>query len=136
MITSQRRENREMEVERGADVIATVTRGIETIEMITVVDIMAEREGTATGDTVAGVDLLTDHTVTGTVSLSLHLLLFSSLSPPSLHSSPSLLVLPLALLSLASFSLTPLFFAPLPFPPRSEERRVGKECRSRWSPYH
>ena len=21
-------------------------------------------------------------------------------------------------------------------PPRSEERRVGKECRSRWSPYH
>src|SRR3712207_4713401 len=23
-----------------------------------------------------------------------------------------------------------------PFPTRSEERRVGKECRSRWSPYH
>src|SRR2546422_5618401 len=23
-----------------------------------------------------------------------------------------------------------------PFLPRSEERRVGKECRSRWSPYH
>src|SRR2546429_5315306 len=22
------------------------------------------------------------------------------------------------------------------YPPRSEERRVGKECRSRWSPYH
>src|SRR2546429_4607331 len=22
------------------------------------------------------------------------------------------------------------------FNPRSEERRVGKECRSRWSPYH
>src|ERR1051326_7288424 len=22
------------------------------------------------------------------------------------------------------------------FPDRSEERRVGKECRSRWSPYH
>ena len=21
-------------------------------------------------------------------------------------------------------------------PDRSEERRVGKECRSRWSPYH
>ena len=21
-------------------------------------------------------------------------------------------------------------------PSRSEERRVGKECRSRWSPYH
>src|SRR2546430_8468008 len=23
-----------------------------------------------------------------------------------------------------------------PGAPRSEERRVGKECRSRWSPYH
>src|SRR3712207_9576220 len=23
-----------------------------------------------------------------------------------------------------------------PGTPRSEERRVGKECRSRWSPYH
>src|SRR5207248_7136691 len=23
-----------------------------------------------------------------------------------------------------------------PQPSRSEERRVGKECRSRWSPYH
>ena len=38
------------------------------------------------------------------------------------------------------------FFAPESFtlvphetiliPTRSEERRVGKECRSRWSPYH
>src|SRR2546422_4866291 len=27
------------------------------------------------------------------------------------------------------------FAAPLPVL-RSEERRVGKECRSRWSPYH
>src|SRR2546422_8671626 len=25
---------------------------------------------------------------------------------------------------------------PLPLFHRSEERRVGKECRSRWSPYH
>ena len=25
---------------------------------------------------------------------------------------------------------------PLPTLCRSEERRVGKECRSRWSPYH
>src|SRR3712207_5375316 len=23
-----------------------------------------------------------------------------------------------------------------PWGPRSEERRVGKECRSRWAPYH
>src|SRR3712207_9066750 len=25
---------------------------------------------------------------------------------------------------------------PIDMLPRSEERRVGKECRSRWSPYH
>src|ERR1044072_9600102 len=25
---------------------------------------------------------------------------------------------------------------PLPIETRSEERRVGEECRSRWSPYH
>src|SRR2546425_9221381 len=25
---------------------------------------------------------------------------------------------------------------PIWLTPRSEERRVGKECRSRWSPYH
>src|SRR3712207_9165951 len=25
---------------------------------------------------------------------------------------------------------------PVPVRSRSEERRVGKECRSRWSPYH
>ena len=34
--------------------------------------------------------------------------------------------------------LTGTYFAPLGFGKamRSEERRVGKECRSRWSPYH
>ena len=31
--------------------------------------------------------------------------------------------------------LTPFAFYN-PFDVRSEERRVGKECRSRWSPYH
>src|SRR5260221_6562626 len=52
-----------------------------------------------------------------------------------------------ALLNLA-FIIGALFFAPYFEPPvmvlawavfaggRSEERRVGKECRSRWSPYH
>ena len=28
------------------------------------------------------------------------------------------------------------FFNKDDIPDRSEERRVGKECRSRWSPYH
>ena len=27
-------------------------------------------------------------------------------------------------------------FEPVSWDERSEERRVGKECRSRWSPYH
>ena len=37
-----------------------------------------------------------------------------------------------------SFSLNNIgrFANKLPPEPRSEERRVGKECRSRWSPYH
>jgi len=29
-----------------------------------------------------------------------------------------------------------VIFAQMVNDPRSEERRVGKECRSRWSPYH
>ena len=29
-----------------------------------------------------------------------------------------------------------LFHGLIGFSGRSEERRVGKECRSRWSPYH
>ena len=28
------------------------------------------------------------------------------------------------------------YFAMVLYTTRSEERRVGKECRSRWSPYH
>src|SRR3712207_9208450 len=34
---------------------------------------------------------------------------------------------------LSSHNVTPVN---LSLPNRSEERRVGKECRSRWSPYH
>ena len=33
-----------------------------------------------------------------------------------------------------SIALDPVYLPRLPG--RSEERRVGKECRSRWSPYH
>src|ERR1043166_5553884 len=32
--------------------------------------------------------------------------------------------------------ISPLTTDALEAMPRSEERRVGKECRSRWSPYH
>ena len=34
------------------------------------------------------------------------------------------------------FSLQGLKRQSIRLGPRSEERRVGKECRSRWSPYH
>ena len=36
--------------------------------------------------------------------------------------------------SVRRIALTTAGFLPTSF--RSEERRVGKECRSRWSPYH
>ena len=43
-------------------------------------------------------------------------------------------------LALKGFSCWPCFEALSPWLDgccaRSEERRVGKECRSRWSPYH
>ena len=44
----------------------------------------------------------------------------------------------LASLAALAFCAGPLVFANLYFihDYRSEERRVGKECRSRWSPYH
>ena len=35
------------------------------------------------------------------------------------------------------FDINPFdFYSELSYCWRSEERRVGKECRSRWSPYH
>src|SRR2546425_5419747 len=37
---------------------------------------------------------------------------------------------------LGNTNLLPNYTRALPVDPRSEERRVGKECRSRWSPYH
>ena len=39
-------------------------------------------------------------------------------------------------ISAAFATLLMAFLANYPVLLRSEERRVGKECRSRWSPYH
>src|SRR3712207_2936500 len=52
-------------------------------------------------------------------------------SPPSRSSSSSS-----CLFRPSSGLLLPLPPATPPLLKRSEERRVGKECRSRWSPYH
>src|SRR2546430_17484452 len=56
---------------------------------------------------------------------------------PAFH---AVLVPTLLVLSAAKFSLVVMFYMHLKadsrFFTRSEERRVGKECRSRWSPYH
>ena len=46
---------------------------------------------------------------------------------------PGIVLLPLLLVLMAGFGLV---FSLLAYFPRSEERGVGKECRSRWSPYH
>src|SRR5256885_15372019 len=46
-----------------------------------------------------------------------------------------LLGFPIALILAWAFELTPEGIK-LTESDRSEERRVGKECRSRWSPYH
>ena len=39
-------------------------------------------------------------------------------------------------LALIGSARSPHYLFVVPDPRRSEERRVGKECRSRWSPYH
>ena len=39
-------------------------------------------------------------------------------------------------LSLLLWPILGFFEVYYTYKPRSEERRVGKECRSRWSPYH
>ena len=46
-----------------------------------------------------------------------------------------LIVLVLVAFYLSGCVLTKLVTVPMRVT-RSEERRVGKECRSRWSPYH
>ena len=66
---------------------------------------------------------------------------FNSIDPLLIFSKPAI-VLNIVVLPIPdgpkrhiispSFSITKDTFETL----RSEERRVGKECRSRWSPYH
>jgi len=66
--------------------------------------------------------------------------LFERLNPSllQLFANSFGIALAITLSNLVLASLAGYAFARLRFPGRnrSEERRVGKECRSRWSPYH
>ena len=68
--------------------------------------------------------------------------------PPSSTGGPSrlfilrpvattLLMVAIMLAGIIGYRFLPVSALPeVDYPTRSEERRVGKECRSRWSPYH
>src|SRR5256885_8346270 len=87
-------------------------------------------------------DGIRDYKVTGVQTCALPILLDAPAGPPLTGASS--MSAPFALNAALSF-FTMLgelversnHAAPLAMPAsRSEERRVGKECRSRWSPYH
>src|SRR5690348_17995062 len=62
--------------------------------------------------------------------------------PPPRGRGMSIMLILLGLVGVALLAALTVFVAMRPvwaayiFLARSEERRVGKECRSRWSPYH
>ena len=64
----------------------------------------------------------------------------NSLEPSTEHNPPTLPSLPLSIIRIcmseAPRVVHPLAHTKIRSGTRSEERRVGKECRSRWSPYH
>src|SRR5256886_9051119 len=89
-------------------------------------------------------DGIRDLTVTGVQTCALPILMDVALSRNGRIALRALFVLvvlflylPIAILLIFSFNNSELPAFPLSgFTLRSEERRVGKECRSRWSPYH
>src|SRR2546430_11686692 len=88
-------------------------------------------------------DGIRDLTVTGvqTCALPIYLLIHMDHDPlDSLRQSPPAWRILVADHAPLILSFLTLAFIPhrraMPAPERSEERRVGKECRSRWSPYH
>ena len=56
--------------------------------------------------------------------------------PFQVKDDSSILLYLFSILLLVVQSLLPVYVLSIPTEFRSEERRVGKECRSRWSPYH
>ena len=54
----------------------------------------------------------------------------------ALETRPDVVLMDLRMPVLDGAAATARILEQLPDTARSEERRVGKECRSRWSPYH
>src|SRR3712207_8032453 len=88
-------------------------------------------------------DGIRDIGVTGVQTCALPILLMQALEIPAIHRRPPMLD-PMLLFSCHDLFLRQQALLALHAPTvavhlavaRSEERRVGKECRSRWSPYH
>ena len=57
---------------------------------------------------------------------------FAALRPHLVRGAAAVVVIAVAAFFARHFLIDVVLFGPK----RSEERRVGKECRSRWSPYH
>src|SRR2546428_1197424 len=92
-------------------------------------------------------DGIRDLIVTGvqTCALPISIVVTSKVAVPNPINVGARGVLPVAVLGTATFDVTTIDPASVRLQgvpavrsslERSEERRVGKECRSRWSPYH
>src|SRR2546427_13114194 len=68
--------------------------------------------------------------------IALALVLFAVVPHALATGSPVRRLFPWRGLAVFALVTLPWFLAVTLRHPRSEERRVGKECRSRWSPYH
>src|SRR5256886_8283446 len=91
-------------------------------------------------------DGIRDLTVTGVQTCALPICILPEIAPDSTRSAEA--ATPLIEIGDCSISIPLAFRRPISslctrlatrfgfFAARSEERRVGKECRSRWSPYH
>src|SRR5690554_7285918 len=84
-------------------------------------------------------DGIRDADVTGVQTCALPIFLFLTLTLSLSLSLCSICLFSQVALGISEGAFVPLNFSELSATTRegrSEERRVGKECRSRWSPYH
>src|SRR5256885_3916945 len=87
-------------------------------------------------------DGIRDYKVTGVQTCALPISeAYGFVNVPGQGQHVLLFLLPLLTAGITTFYMFRMWFMTFKGPPRdahvrSEERRVGKECRSRWSPYH